>query len=91
MTTATTATLTPGTRVELTRDWECYPIGIYAAGEKGTLATIDSDGSYWVKLDNHFPELADWGNELQIWADPELNGPEHHPETYLRAIPAPTV
>lgn len=85
-----TATTQPGTRVRLTQEVDNYPTILAPKGATGTLMRIDEEGSYWVRLDQHHPELAEWNNELQIWdwSQDERNGPEHHPENYIEALPA---
>lgn len=59
-----------GRRVRLTEPLDLYPHCIVRAGETGTLQSIN-DECIWVKLDTHYPELAEWDNAAQIdnWSD----------------------
>jgi hypothetical protein len=59
-----------GARVVLSEQVENYPVGIFAAGLTGTVVDYSEvDDAYWVKLDRHRPELAEWDNQLQIMGD----------------------
>jgi len=61
-----------GDRVMLTADYDIYPLGIWNAGETGTLCGIrdnlngESGYSYMVKLDNTYAALNEWDNQLQV-------------------------
>lgn len=80
------ATPTPiGTRVVLVSDVDNFPTLFVKAGETGILDRIDGEGSYWIKLDRHFPELNEWKNQLQIWDWSDENEGRFHPETFIRA------
>ena len=61
---------TDGMRVFLREDVEHFPLGIWKAGEVGTLVSkgdpAERATSYWVKLDRHYDELDAWHNELEI-------------------------
>jgi len=54
-----------GMRVRLIDDVETSPTMVAKAGLTGTVARINED-SWWVKLDEHFPALNDWHNELAV-------------------------
>jgi len=60
-----------GTRVMLAEQVEAFPLAtIFAPGLTGTVTSYAvADDAYWVKLDQHFPVLAEWDNELQIYGD----------------------
>jgi hypothetical protein len=58
-------TLAPNSRVRLAREVDNYPTGVFPAGETGTVTRVDDDCT-WVRLDRAFPELVEWGNELQV-------------------------
>jgi hypothetical protein len=76
-----------GTRVELVQDVDNYPHVYCKAGLTGTLARIDGEGSYWVRMDQYFPSLKEWDNELQIWNwSAENPGIACHPEQILKTI-----
>jgi hypothetical protein len=47
------------TRVRLVKDVDNYPTCLIRAGETGTLMRITDEGTYWIKLDKHHPELDD--------------------------------
>ena len=55
-----------GRRVRLTEPLDLYPETIVPGGNTGILARVEDD-CVWIKLDKHFPELAEWDNEAQIW------------------------
>jgi hypothetical protein len=55
------------------------------AGETGTLMRITDEGTYWIKLDQHHPVLAEWENELEIW-DWSVEGAEFHPGSMLEPV-----
>jgi hypothetical protein len=55
-----------GKRVRLVHGVDNYPTVRVPAGETGTVLRFVCD-SLWVKMDRHFPELAEWDNELQMW------------------------
>jgi len=78
--------LQPKTRVQLVKAVDNFPTGFFDIGLTGTLREIDEEGSYWVTLDKHFPELDEWQNAIQIWDWSAQDGPDCHPETYLEAI-----
>jgi hypothetical protein len=90
MTNDRTMTLAIGTRVRLIKPVDNYPTILAEPGLTGTLAGIDTDGGYWVKLDRHFDELDEWQNQLRIWdwSTDEANADRDdlHPETFLEAI-----
>lgn len=79
-------TIEIGSKVRLTRPVENYPIGIFDIGLTGTLMNIDREGSYWVKLDTHFPELDEWENELQLWDYSVQDGASESPLAYLEKV-----
>jgi hypothetical protein len=66
-----------GTRVRLTQDVDNYPTCLIHAGETGTLTSIDGEGAYWVRLDQHHPELSEWDNEVQTWGWSVSFTPKH--------------
>lgn len=66
-----------GQRVRLTRPVDNYPTGVFSEGLTG-VCRVEED-CFWVKLDEHVPELAEWDNELQIWDW----GGDDHPTTYV--------
>lgn len=74
-----------GARVKLVKDVDNYPTIYAKAGLTGILTDIDREGCYWVRLDQHFPELNEWENQLAIWDwSTELgNGPDCHPSTFI--------
>lgn len=74
-----------GSRIKLTQDVENYPTIYAKSGLTGTLTRIDHE-SYWVKLDQHFDELNEWDNELQIWDWSAENEGKFHPETFIETI-----
>jgi hypothetical protein len=74
-----------GTRVRLAQDVDNYPTCLVRAGETGTLMRITDEGTYWIKLDRHHPELAEWDDELEIW-DWSVEGAEFHPEASLEEV-----
>jgi hypothetical protein len=61
-------TFTVGQRVQLNRDVDVFPTVYVKAGEKGTIASIDAE-RIMVRMDSHFPPLAEWNNELEIWRE----------------------
>ena len=83
---ATTPRLHEGSRVRLKREVENFPIGTFRVGLTGTLVKIGKDGDHWVKLDQHFPDLAPWDNQLQLldWSDQDSS--DEHPSNYLEVI-----
>ncbi len=46
---------------------------------------IDGEGAYWIRLDQHHPELDEWDNELQIW-DWSVEEAEFHPTASLAEV-----
>ena len=61
-----------GDRVQLQLDLRLYELGEFPAGAKGTVTyvTIPPEPTQpvgGVRLDEPFPELDDWENELQVW------------------------
>lgn len=77
-----------GSKVRLIQDVENYPTIYAKAGLTGTLVRIDEDGSYWVRLDEHFESLNEWDNELQIWdwSQENDNDPSLKPSAFLEVI-----
>lgn len=73
----------PGTPVRVIKLIDNYPTVMVHPNQTGILTRIDDEGCWWVKLDNHFPELVDFENEVAIWDWSEQEGPDHHPSTYL--------
>jgi hypothetical protein len=73
-----------GSKVVLTQDVDSYPTVYVKAGATGTLTRIDSEGCYWVKLDQHVADLDEWDNELAIWDWSFENGNNPHPEAYIK-------
>ena len=68
-----------GTRVRIKEDVELYPHGIFKAGLTGTVQKIfldyvDEGPVASIQLDQHFPELDEWDNEIHLLADP-YHGP----------------
>jgi hypothetical protein len=61
-------TFSIGQRVKLNRDVDVYPTVYAKAGEVGTVAEID-DERIMVRMDTHFPTLAEWHNQLEIWRE----------------------
>lgn len=57
-----------GQRVRLVRDVEIFPLNIYRTGATGTVVatSINSVVIAEVRLDEHYPELDEWDNELQV-------------------------
>lgn len=57
-----------GTRVRLVAEIEYYPLGIWPVGTTGTVTqnTPGQHPSGVVRLDEHFPSLDDWDNQLQV-------------------------
>jgi hypothetical protein len=55
-----------GMRVQLCRDVDIYPLNVYRAGLRGTVARVDEPTRFDVKLDQYFSELVDWENCLQV-------------------------
>jgi hypothetical protein len=83
---AHTYRLREGSRVRLKRNVESFPSGIFPAGLTGTLVKIGTDGDYWVRLDQHFPNLEAWNNELQLWHWSDQESSDEHPSTYLEVL-----
>lgn len=80
-----------GTRVILSDDYECYPIDIFPAGLTGTVMEYDGDSDwYWVKLDRHYPALAEWQNQLQIIGDGDDEESVWPAERYLKLDTRPS-
>lgn len=75
-----------GSRVRLRREVAYFPIGTFPVGLTGRLVNIGEDGDHWVKLDQHFPGLDPWDNQLQIWDWSEQDSPDEHPSAYLEVI-----
>lgn len=75
-----------GTRVRVVKPIDNYPVVLVPVGDEGTLTRIDEEGCWWVKLDNHYPNLDEWDNEVAIWDWSEQDGPRGHPSTHLEAI-----
>jgi hypothetical protein len=78
--------LTEGSRVRLKREIENFPSGIFPAGLTGMLVKIGESGDYWVKLDQHFPNLDAWGNHVQLWDLSDADSSDEHPSAYLEVI-----
>ena len=55
-----------GERVELYREIDHYPLGIFPIGATGVVDEANDD-AIWIKMDRRFPELDDWQNRLQVW------------------------
>jgi hypothetical protein len=64
----TEAEMTIRTRVRLTKDVELFAEGLMLRpGLAGTVVLAANRGlCAMVKLDDHFPELDNWDNELQV-------------------------
>lgn len=75
-----------GTKVRVTKHIDNYPTVLVHPNQTGTLTRKDEEGCWWVKLDNHFPELDEWDNEVAIWDFSEQDGQQSHPSSYLEAI-----
>ena len=58
----------------------------FRVGLTGTLVKVGEDGDYWVKLDQHFPNLDAWDNELQLWDWSDQDSSDEHPSNYLEFI-----
>lgn len=59
-----------GDRVKLRHDLDVYPLGRFPAGAKGTVMR-EVTGEYaddcaLVLMDDHFPDLDEWENLLQV-------------------------
>ena len=83
---ATTPRLHEGSRVRLKREVENFPIGTFQVGLTGTLVKIGEGGDYWVKLDQHFPDLDAWDNQLQLWDWSDQDSLDEHPSNYLEVV-----
>jgi hypothetical protein len=57
-----------GQIVQLNRDVDVFPTILCSAGHIGIVASSDSE-RIMVRMYNHFPELEEWGNELEIWRE----------------------
>lgn len=62
---------TVGDRVRLITDVAPYPLGLFPAGTTGTVEEIDPTAGEgnpiaYVRLDQHFEDLDDWENVLQV-------------------------
>jgi hypothetical protein len=75
-----------GMRLRLFQDADNYPTCLIRAGETGTLMRITDEGTYWIRLDTHHPELAEWNNELEIWDWSVVEGAECHPTASLEEV-----
>lgn len=80
-----TKTIEIGARVKTTQVVDNYPVIYLEPGATGTLAHIDSEGAYWVTLDEVHEELAEWDNQIQIW-DWSEQGEQYHPTASLEVL-----
>lgn len=63
--------LTPGMRVALKQDFDCYPFFDIRAGVTGVITVIDESiegGLVAVRLDERIEELDEWDNEIHLHA-----------------------
>lgn len=76
-----------GKRVRTTRPVDNYPIGVFSEGLTGVCRV--EDDCFWVKLDVHVPELAEWDNELQIWdwSEDQDGCWSDHPSAFVELSP----
>lgn len=61
-----------GDRVRTCAEIEIFPLAIFPAGLTGTVTEVSATFSSLaalVHLDQHFPALIEWNNELQVWHD----------------------
>tara|TARA_R100000365_G_C2662050_1_gene14647 strand:+ start:204 stop:437 length:234 start_codon:yes stop_codon:yes gene_type:complete len=74
-----------GTAVRVVKHIDNYPTVVVHPNQTGILTCIDEEGCWWVRLDNHFPELDEWENEVAIW-DYSDEFPDMHPSNYLENL-----
>ena len=55
-----------GCRVQLRREYDCYPTGLWKAGTTGTVSKIDAE-TIMVTLDYTDQNLDEWSNAIQVW------------------------
>ncbi len=58
----------PGTRVILKSKVDRYPNGLWSVGETGTVDS-STQGMIALKLDTHYPDLAEWDNCIEFYAE----------------------
>lgn len=67
------AQMTVGRRVRIVIEIDIFNLGVYPVGLTGVVSSVDDDDAdgicRMVKLDGHRPELNEWDNELQVWAN----------------------
>jgi len=62
----------PGARVALIADIAPYPLGAFPAGARGKVVHVEKMATPGcpianVRMDDHFADLDDWDNELQVF------------------------
>lgn len=71
-----------GRRVRIFKDLGIFALGSFPAGLEGTIESANAiarcpDYLCLVKLDQHFPELNEWDNCLQVFFDDAECTPEY--------------